>query len=394
MLNRNIVAIDDEASFLHVLAEFGRIQGVEVTCFSSWSEEVKTSVSHSEVLLLDMQMPDNDGLDVLNDLSDSSFDGAIVFISGIDEVMLDYAVKYASSVGLKPVGFLQKPFRMADFADILKQCDEVEVSDAYSNEIASLPYLDIKELRRALSENWFYPVFQPQVNIDSDTIVGIECLARLEHPLLGDVAPARFIPMLENSRMINEFTEMLVNTALTQLRDLLDKFDDLTVSFNISSKTLNQQTAAELIELIAVSGVRPEQIVFELTETSAINISEETEFALTKLRLFGVGLSIDDFGTGYSTISQINKLPFNELKVDRSFVKHIADKQTSRAIVASTCQLAESLNYRLVAEGVENKEQLAFLRSNDCVIIQGYLYSKPLSLKKLKQYISNFDNTI
>ncbi|MEM0909738.1 MAG: EAL domain-containing protein [Pseudomonadota bacterium] len=391
MSNKRIVAVDDEASLLHLLAEFGRLQGVEVTCFPAWDEDVKSHVNLSEVLFLDMQLPGSDGLDVITELSDASYDGAIVLISGVDEVMLEYAVKYASSKGLNLVGFLQKPFNMDDFSSILAECESFENKAADNAYLASTPELNYKEVRKAITSQWFYPVFQPQINVETGSIVGIECLARLEHPSFGNISPTRFIPTLERSRIINDFTKVLVDTALNQLTDLLEAHDHLTISFNISSKTLNRDTAVKLIEIINKFDVRPEQIVFEATETSALDISEETEFALTKLRLFGVGLSIDDFGTGYSTISQINKLPFNEIKVDQSFIQHIADKQTSRAIVASTCQLAHNLNYKLVAEGVETLEQLAFLKEHKCKVIQGYLYSKPLSIVQLRQFIQHFN---
>ncbi len=391
MLNRNIAVIDDETAFLHILAEYGRLQGVVVDCYASWSDEVQSQVNHSEILFLDMQMPGNDGLDVLTDLSNSCYDGAIVLVSGVDEVMLDYALEFASSKGLKPVGYLQKPFLMDDFANALKKCGQKEASEPETPVLFNFEELSVEELRRAISEKWFYPIFQPQINVDTCKVVGIECLARLEHPTLGNIPPLRFIPTLEDNLLINKFTEVIIKASLSQLSDVLRNFADLTVSFNISSRTLNQQMTIKLIDIFNASSVRPEQIVLEVTETSAIDVSQETEFALTKLRLFGVGLSIDDFGTGYSTISQINKLPFNELKIDSSFVQHLTEKQTSRAIVASTCQLAESLNYRLVAEGVENEEQLAFLKKHNSTIIQGFYYEKPLTLVQLQQFVESFD---
>jgi diguanylate cyclase (GGDEF)-like protein/PAS domain S-box-containing protein len=235
-------------------------------------------------------------------------------------------------------------------------------------------------MRWALERNEFLLNYQPQMDILTGHIHGTEALIRWQHPEFGLVAPAQFIPLAEETGLIVPIGEWVLRTACAQAKawDLAGM--PMRVSVNLSARQFRQRDLAERIgAILQQTCLSPALLEVELTEGILMEDTAETGVILDKLHGMGVQISIDDFGTGYSSLSYLKRLPIQILKIDQSFVRDINTDPDDRAIVTAVIALAHSLKLKVVAEGVETQEQLSFLQEQDCDIIQGYLYSRPVT---------------
>jgi diguanylate cyclase (GGDEF)-like protein len=242
-------------------------------------------------------------------------------------------------------------------------------------------------LRHAVDNEEFLIHYQPRVAIDSLEIIGVEALVRWQHPELGLIPPAEFIPLAEETGLILPLGEWVLRTACRQNRIWQDKgFPAMSVGVNISARQFQQQHLAEtVIRILDEVGLAPGFLELELTESSIMsNVAVDV---LTGLKRQGVTVSVDDFGTGFSSLSYLKRLPINALKIDQSFVRDLTTDPDDAALVMAIVTLAHNLRLRVVAEGVETEEQLRFLRLLRCDEIQGYLISKPLTVEALEKLL-------
>jgi len=244
-------------------------------------------------------------------------------------------------------------------------------------------------LRKAIEREELLLHYQPKVHLVTGQIVGAEALLRWQHPEHGMVSPGQFIPVAEETGLIVPITEWVVKTACNQLKAWRDEgLPALRMSVNLSGRHFKQEGLVALAtEILVSTGVPPEQIEFELTESILMENVEVTIKTLKYLSFMGFQFSIDDFGTGYSSLSYLKRFPINTLKIDRSFVRDMASNQDDAAIVRAIIALARSLNLRLVAEGVETADQLAFLKDHGCDEMQGFYFSKPVPAEALRSLI-------
>ncbi len=235
-------------------------------------------------------------------------------------------------------------------------------------------------LRHALERGEFLLHYQPQLDLRSDRVSGVEALLRWQHPELGLLSPGDFVPLLEESGLIGPVGEWVLKTAFAQGRAWHEAgFDDLRISVNLSSRQFNDPAFIDKIAaLIRDSGIAPRLLELELTESVIMRNSRTTNMALERLDKMGVKFSIDDFGTGYSSLSYLKRFPVDTLKIDRSFVRDVDSNPDDAAIVAAIIGMGHNMNLNVIAEGVEQPVQLEFLRNSDCDAIQGYLFSQPL----------------
>ena len=236
-------------------------------------------------------------------------------------------------------------------------------------------------LRHALKRQEFRLHYQPQLDIASGTIIGMEALIRLQHPELGMVPPGDFIPLAEETGLIVPIGEWVLREACFQTKEWHDQgYTGLRVAVNLSARQFREKGA--LFEAVALalsdSGLNPSQLELELTESILMQDIEETLAALHQIKQMGVQLSIDDFGTGYSSLSYLKRFDLDKLKIDHSFVRNIETDPDDLAIARAVLALGHSLNLKVIAEGVETAEQLALLKENGCDEIQGYYFSRPL----------------
>ncbi|HMZ85395.1 MAG TPA: EAL domain-containing protein [Giesbergeria sp.] len=237
-------------------------------------------------------------------------------------------------------------------------------------------------LRRALERNQLYLHYQPQVCVASGAIVGAEALLRWEHPELGRVSPAEFIPVAESSGMILPMGDWVLQTATRQLREWMDQGYALTMAVNVSLVQFRQADFPQRIgQILQDAGLPPHCLELELTEGVAMTDPALAIDTIDRLHQQGVLLSIDDFGTGYSSLNHLKKFKVYKLKIDQSFVRDIADDPDDRGIVSAIISMAQGMDMRTIAEGVETAEQLAFLQDHGCMEVQGYLFGRPMAAR-------------
>ncbi|MAL97678.1 MAG: hypothetical protein CL583_04415 [Alteromonadaceae bacterium] len=234
-------------------------------------------------------------------------------------------------------------------------------------------------LRLALQNDELEVYYQPRVNVESEKIVGLEALIRWHHPGRGLVLPSEFIPLAEEIGMITQIGEWVLETACRQSRIWADMgLPPTRISVNISAYQLSSPTFVERIQrVLGASGLNPCDLELEITESSLMKNLEVSCEHLNSLRSQGIFIAMDDFGTGYSSLAHIKQLPIDTLKIDQSFIVNIAEDHNDAAIVSATIALAHHLGLNVVAEGVTDEEQVAFLKAQHCQELQGYLFGKP-----------------
>ena len=236
------------------------------------------------------------------------------------------------------------------------------------------------DLRRALERNEFVLHYQPQVDTRNGTVVGAEALVRWQHPEKGMIPPFKFIPLIEEMGLIGSLGDWVLREACRQMKE----FESLglklpKVAVNVSALQFNPAFIRRVKDVLQETGLAPARLELELTEGVVMDDASVTIQALADLKQMGVSLSIDDFGTGYSSLSYLSRFPLDELKIDRSFVIEVCNSENDASLVIAIIAMARSMNLRLVAEGVETHEQYHFLTRNGAHVIQGYLFSKPVS---------------
>jgi diguanylate cyclase (GGDEF)-like protein/PAS domain S-box-containing protein len=247
------------------------------------------------------------------------------------------------------------------------------------------------DLRRAVQQNEFVLRYQPQIDNRSGNIVGMEALVRWQHPDKGLISPARFIPIAEDCGLINSIGEWVLKTACIQNKKWQDEgLLKVPVAVNISALQFHQKNFKESIaQALQESGLEPGYLELEITEGIAIKDIETTVRSLNELKLMGVLISIDDFGTGYSSLSYLKRFPIDKLKIDQSFVCDLTTDADDAAIVQTIISMGHGLRFKVIAEGVETAEQLAFLKEKECDEIQGYYFSKPLTADDFSEYVKS-----
>jgi len=244
-------------------------------------------------------------------------------------------------------------------------------------------------LRRALERGQLHLHYQPQMSLTTGAVRSVEALLRWQHPQLGNVSPAEFIPIAENSGQILQIGEWVLRTALAQLKDWHAKgFSGLTMAVNLSAIQFRQPQLPELVSrMLAEFDLPAQSLELELTEGVAVDDPHTAVSTMDQLHARGVRMSMDDFGTGYSSLSQLKRFQIFKLKIDQSFVRDLSDDGNDRAIVSAIIRMAQALGMRTTAEGVETPGQLAFLREQGCDEAQGYHFSRPLSAQELEAFM-------
>ncbi|MGX6444972.1 putative bifunctional diguanylate cyclase/phosphodiesterase, partial [Neobacillus sp. K501] len=242
------------------------------------------------------------------------------------------------------------------------------------------------DLRKALDRNEFILHYQPIMDLNANKMKGAEALIRWEHPQLGRVAPDKFIPIAEETGMIVPIGEWVLRTACQQFKNWQENGLHLsTISVNISFRQFYQPNLVSMIEqIVKETEIDPQSLTIEITESMTMDV-EEASLKLTHLKNIGVNISIDDFGTGYSSLSYLKKFPIDYLKIDQSFIRDIAKSKDDENIATTILLMGQNLGLSVIAEGVEVKEQLEFLRRHECNEAQGYLFSKPLPANEIKE---------
>jgi len=244
------------------------------------------------------------------------------------------------------------------------------------------------ELNTAIENNQLVLYYQPKVDLKTNRLSGVEALVRWEHPKHGLLVPDEFIPLAEQSGLIKPLTIWVLHHALDECQRCLDRGHDIRVSINLSMANLSDLSFAdEILEILNQHSVSSGCLKLEVTETALMEEPDNVISALHRLNAMGLRISIDDFGIGYSSLTYLQQLPVNELKIDKSFGLSLIDDANSVVIVRSTIDLAHKLGLRVVAEGVESKDTLDLLNQLGCDAVQGYYLGKPMPMREMLDWV-------
>ncbi|MFK8032229.1 MAG: EAL domain-containing protein [Gammaproteobacteria bacterium] len=338
-------------------------------------------------VILDIMMPNLDGVEVLRLLADKRCQAGIIIVSGSDQKILVATEKIAIDRKLNFVGSLQKPFVPENLTALLTKSRLSQNSRRLQRH--PLEGLNIK----MPSSDELVVMFQPKINMQTLDFSSVEALVRWQHPTKGLLAPGFFIPAAESSGHIDKLTDAIVHKTLAQCNRWMQ--DDLIVdiAINISARTLGDLSLPDrLEEMLRSYCVNPSQITLEVTETWLSSNPVDCLDSLTRLSLKGFKISIDDFGTGYSSITQLSRIPFSELKIDQSFVKHAPLNVQARKILQSSVELGHHLDMNVVAEGVETQEQWDLVREAKCNECQGFFIARPLPAGSTPAWLSRWQS--
>ena len=259
------------------------------------------------------------------------------------------------------------------------------------NEAVTRQMLIIQQLQTAVKEGNFTLVYQPQISLSQNSVVGAEALIRWTDSKLGFVSPAEFIPVAESSGLIVPITMWVLEQTCLDIKKIQNQYK-IRIAVNISSKHIKEKDFTQNVHnIISSFDVKPNQIELEITEGALIDNVDDTVKKLEELKSYGYSIAIDDFGTGYSSLSYLKKFGFQKLKIDQAFVSGLPEYEEDIGITKSIIGIGKALGMKLIAEGAETEENVSFLREYGCDMIQGYYFSKPLSLDDFITFTSEFN---
>ncbi|MBS0419698.1 MAG: EAL domain-containing response regulator [Proteobacteria bacterium] len=338
------------------------------------------------LLIIDLEMPTMDGPELLAQLRQRRIDIPIVVASSRERALIQSVSHMGSVLGLRILDTVQKPLTGNALAAAVAKWDS-RTPAAPREPPQALP-IDVDALHAALDRKELRVHFQPQVEIKTGLVRGVEALVRWQHPTLGLVTPDRFIPLAEQSGLVHELTLQVLNQTLLQAVTWSAESLDLRVAVNISPLLLDRaELVHEIASLQSSYGIASERIILEVTESSLLRDPGVALGVLTRLRLKGFGLSLDDYGTGFSSMQQLAQIPFTELKIDRSFIRGVHERDSQRVILRSAVEMASELGLVTVGEGVETREELGVLEDCGCTLVQGWLFAKAMPAAQLTQWL-------
>lgn len=392
MNSGRIVILDDEPDVARTVAmvvESVGLQPLITPTAEAFFAEIDNRMP--EFIALDLVMPDMDGVEVMRRLAERQCSAHVIVISGLGGRVLGAAELSALEHGLNILGVLAKPFSSRQLRDLLIQARPSVPAPATRLQTAEAVVTE-RQLLAALETGQLQLAYQPKVHCARGHLAGFEALLRWHHPDHGVIMPDRFIPRAERLGLMDLITREVLQQGLAWFSRHFDAcapcYSDAdgtpampfpTMSFNVSAKNLQDIDFADILQDICRQhAVNCDQVILELTETSAMDDPVTSLDLMTRLRMKGFQLSLDDFGTGYSSMSQLVRLPFSEIKVDKTFVMNANRSRESRTAIRSIVELGHNLDMHATAEGVEEQATLEFLQDIGCDLAQGYHIARPM----------------
>jgi len=375
-----MLVIDDEEDICDLIAEVGSRRGLEVKTISNPENVLKALEGFKpDFIMLDLMMPNTDGVELLRLLAEHVKNAKLCLISGSDTRVLNSARRLGSAHGLDVVAALEKPLNLTVLSSLFDQIVAGSASTASP------------DLAQAIVSGQFTLHYQPVIEMATRHVKGVEALARWTHPHRGTLLPDAFLEQVVNDGLMQALTDVVVQTSLAQLAKWHHAGENITLSMNVTASTLLDLTLPDKIaELCKQYDVPSEKLILEVTETEAMRDVTRTMDVLLRMRIRNIGVSIDDFGTGHSSLRELQRMPFSEMKIDKSFVIEMARNKDCAVIVNSIIDLAHNLGLKAVAEGVEDIRVWNMLAEKGCDYAQGFFMGKPMPAGEFDVWLKNW----
>jgi EAL domain-containing protein (putative c-di-GMP-specific phosphodiesterase class I)/CheY-like chemotaxis protein len=381
-VNRLLI-VEQDAAVIDLIGRIAKDAGFAVASAGSATSFVQLLESfRPSLVIIELNVPGIDGAALLASLAARASAANVVLIGGGDDQARTAAHELGVSRGLTMCGTLVKPLAAAELATKLIAMVH-RTSELYAD-----------DLRRGITCGEFVPYYQPKASLTKGgwIVDGVEALARWRHPRRGLVMPSEFIPLAEQTGLIDELTCTMLNAALRQVRAWQEQGLRLVCAVNLPPGLFTDlgfpdRVAASLAE----TGVDGSQLVLEITETATMQNPTATMAILTRLRAKKVGLALDDFGTGLSSMTQLYQMPFSEMKIDKSLVMNVPASPEASAMLASLIELGHNLGVKICAEGVENRAALDALATMGCDRCQGYFISGAIPAAQIASFAARWN---
>lgn len=382
---RRLLVVDDEVIQRMLVMRAAAPLGFAVDAAANIEEAAGLLLRHRyDAIVLDLALGETEGISLLPAVRAGAGDPLLIFVSGMDDRVRAASARLASTLGLRVAGALAKPVAPAVLRALLDSHPQRTEPAARQD----APPLSAAELATALQRREIRPSFQPKVSLRTGHAVGVEALARWHRPDGTILPPDLFIPVAETSGLIAPMTTAILQQSLADCRRWHGRFPACGLAVNISPLVLaNPALPDELETLLRAAGVPPATLIAEITESMIIADPVLAAEVLTRLRIKGIGLSIDDFGTGHSSLLSLMRLPFTELKIDRSFVACCGTDAEAQKIVRATVSLGHELGMSVVAEGIETAAVAQLLAESGCDSGQGWYFARPMSAQRLETWL-------
>ncbi len=376
-----VLVIDDEEDICEIIAEMAERRGLEVKTLSNTEHTKEILASFPpDFVMLDLMMPGIDGVELLRMLAEHAKGAKLCLMSGSDTRVLNSARRLGSAHGLDVIAALEKPLDMQVLNKLFEQ-----VAGTPAEAIAAVG------LAEAIATGQFTLHYQPVIDMATRRVKGAEALARWSHPHKGMLLPDAFLEQVVDDGLMQALTDVVINTSIAQAARWNAAGEDFTLSMNVTASTLLDLTLPDrIIALCKQHNLPPERLILEVTETEAMRDVARTMDVLLRMRIRNIGVSIDDFGTGHSSLRELQRMPFSEMKIDKSFVMDMLSNHDCAVIVKSIIDLGHNLGLKIIAEGVETPQVWQALASKNCDYAQGYLMAKPMPASDFDLWLQNW----
>ena len=389
MQSISVLVLDDEEFMLDIMQTMlGNLGISAVSLFTSatLALPVLRENDPDQLVICDLNMPGMDGVEFLRYLAQREFAGGVILLSGEDARTLKMVESMACASKLRLLGSIQKPVERATLISLLDLMRSSKGSDRLPDFL-----LDEDVVRHGLADA-LVPFYQPQVDIHTGKLIGVEALARWHHAEYGIISPSAFIPVVDKIGLNAQLTYLMLGMALRQASIWRKQAIDLQVSVNISMDCLILIDLPDrIVSEARICDYPIDKLMLEITEGQLMQDLAVSLDVLSRLCLKRIQLSIDDFGTAYSNLEKLQMLPFAELKIDRSFVYGAANNTLKRSILETSAGLGKRLNMQIIAEGVESQEDWDCAAAAGCDIIQGYFVARPMPGNELEAWLRHWE---
>ncbi|MBI1273379.1 MAG: EAL domain-containing protein [Alphaproteobacteria bacterium] len=380
-MTKRLMVVDDEEDICEIIADVAEGRGYEVAIVTDAEQVVvKLEKFTPDVIMLDLMMPGTDGVELLRVLADKAKQAKICLMSGSDSRVLNSARRLGSAHGLDVFGVFEKPIDIGTLRGALDQLAQGGDQGMNAADIA-----------QAISSGQIVMYYQPIVEIATRKVFGFEALVRWNHPVRGILQPSDFLDTAAQDGMMEPIADFVIQAGVKEAAKWQSGGEELTVSMNITAGSLLDLSLPDRInDLCGQHKLPTGLVILEVTENEAMKDAKRTMDVLLRTRLRNIGVAIDDFGTGHSSLRELQRMPFSEMKIDKSFVMDMAGNKDCQVIVNSIIDLGHNLGLKTVAEGVEDARAWRLLAEKNCDMAQGFLIGRPMAATDIPGWLKGW----